>query len=70
MPLLTYTFGYLLDGETVHAAKHEFADDLDALDAAEQLAEEFEIEVWQNNRFVARVNKGRRSLNTKDARSD
>ena len=60
MPLQTYTFDYLLDGQTVYAAKHEFADDLDALDTAEHLADEFEIEVRQSDRFVVRVNKGRR----------
>ena len=69
MPLVTYTFDYRFNGEITRTAKHEFTDDLDALDTAEQLADESEIEVRQSDRFVARVNKGRRSLNAQDARS-
>jgi hypothetical protein len=42
VPLLTYTFDYRFNGEIIYAAKHEFTDDLDALDTAEQLAEESE----------------------------
>ena len=69
MPLLTYTFAYRLNGETIYTAKHEFTDDLEALEAAEQLAKEFEIEIVHVDRFVARVNNGRRSPNLGDGRS-
>jgi hypothetical protein len=69
MPLLIYTFHYRLDGQIAYSAKHEFIDDLDALDTAEQLVAEFEIEVFSGDRFVARINKGDRALNIEDARS-
>lgn len=36
-------------------ADHECADDLDALDDAEYLANDFAVEVWDGARFVARV---------------
>jgi hypothetical protein len=68
VPLPTYTFAYRLSGETIYTAKHEFTDDLEALGTAEQLAKEFEIEIVHVDRFVARVNKVRRSLNVGDAR--
>ena len=45
MPLRTYSFDYLLNSAIVYAAKHEFADDPDALRTAEELAAECEIEV-------------------------
>ena len=67
--MLDFTFLYRLDGKTIYTAKHEFADDLDALDTAEQLAAEFEIEIWHCERFVARVFKGPRSLRVTDAHS-
>jgi hypothetical protein len=69
MPLLIYTFNYRFDGEIAYSAEHPFTDDLEALDTAEQLAAHFEIEVFNGDRFVARVNKGSRALNTQDARS-
>ena len=66
--MLVYSFSYLLDGETLYTAKHEFADDLDALDIAERLSLDFEIEIHQGERYVARVNKGRLLSNVHDAR--
>jgi hypothetical protein len=65
--MLAYQFNFLSDGKTVYAAKHEFADDLDALDSAERLAQDFEIEIYYGERFVARINKGGRALNVGDA---
>jgi hypothetical protein len=58
-----------LDGEVAYAVMHEFSDDLDALDTAHQLAQDFEIEIYQGERFVARVNKGSRPLDISDSRS-
>jgi len=57
--MTAYRFDYVLEGRIVYAALHEFADDLDALDTAEELAEDFEIEIHQGARFVARIKKGR-----------
>ena len=65
--MIAYRFEYLLDGATVYAAMHEFTDDLDALDTAEQLAEDFEIEIYQGTRFVTRIKKGRRPPDVNDA---
>ena len=65
--MIAYRFDYRLDGEIVYAAMHECADDLDALDTAEQLARDFEIEIHQGERFVARINKGRRPSDVSDS---
>jgi hypothetical protein len=67
--MIAYRFDYLLDGEIVYAAMHEFADDLDALDTAEELAEDFEIEIFEGTRFVARIRQGRRPPDVDDALS-
>jgi hypothetical protein len=44
----------------------EFADDLDALDAAQALCNEHTIEVYDANRFVARVKQGHELINVRD----
>ena len=46
-----------------------FEDDLDALEAAENLAAQCRIDVWHGERFVAQVKKGNEPLDVKDARS-
>ena len=66
---MTYTFDYRFDGKILYTAKHEFADDLEALDTAERLAETYEIEIWRDDRFVARIKAGNESLNVRDRRS-
>ena len=53
-----YRFRFSMDGELVHEADHESTNDLDALDAAHAFAAEFDVEVWDGERFVARVKKG------------
>jgi len=46
-----------------------FGDDLDALEAAENLAEHCKIDVWTGDRLVAQVKKGNEPLSVKDQRS-
>ena len=46
-----------------------FGDDLDALEAAEHLAEHCKIDVWTGDRLVAQVKKGNEPLSVKDQRS-
>ena len=46
-----------------------FEDDLDALEAAENLAEYCQIDVWAGERLVAQVKKGNEPLNAKDLHS-
>jgi len=46
-----------------------FDDDLDALEAAENLAELCRVDVWTGDRLVAQVKKGNESLNVKDEHS-
>jgi hypothetical protein len=64
-----YTFNYSLDGLLIYKTEHEFADDLDALDVAQHLAKDFEIEVVSGDRFVARVKRGDKRLDATDIRS-
>jgi hypothetical protein len=54
----SYRFRLFCNGEPSHQADHPHEDDLDALDTAEALAENFEVEVWRGQRFVARIKKG------------
>ena len=44
-----------------------FGDDLDALEAAEDLAEHCYVDVWAGERLVAQVKKGNEPLSVKDA---
>ena len=46
-----------------------FGDDLDALEAAENLAEHCKIDVWTGDRLVAQVKKGNEPLSVKDQHS-
>ena len=43
-----------------------YADDLDALDAARTLSSDFAVEVYDAERFVARVNAGDEPLGVRD----
>jgi hypothetical protein len=64
-----YTFNYRLDGRLIYRADHEFADDLDALHVAQRLSKDFEVEVVNGARFVARVKRGNRGLDVTDRQS-
>jgi hypothetical protein len=64
-----YRFNFSLDGLLIYKADHEFVDDLDALDVAQRLSKDFDIEVISGDRFVARVKRGDRALNAADLQS-
>ena len=53
--MVVYRFDFRHGGEIIRHARHQFRDDLDALDAAERLAGDFEVSIWCGNRMVARV---------------
>jgi hypothetical protein len=67
--MFSYRFDFRLDGAVLHSAEHQFDDDLDALDEAARLSEDFEIEIVSGERFVARVKKGDEPLSARDAKS-
>ena len=48
---MTYTFDYRVKDEILFTAKHEFADDLDALQMARRLGERCEIQIWRHERW-------------------
>jgi hypothetical protein len=52
--------------ELVDRLDREYADDLDALDAAQELCNEHTVEVYDANRFVARVKQGHELINVRD----
>ena len=47
----------------------EFEDDLDALAAAENVAEFFQVDVWGGEKLIAQVKKGNAPLNVTDRHS-
>jgi hypothetical protein len=65
-----YRFRFLEDGKPVSQVDHDHADDLDALAKAEILSVDSEVEVWDGDRFVARVKKGNPALNEEDRTSN
>jgi hypothetical protein len=61
-----YSFLFIRDGQSMYQTGQDHADDLDALEEAENLSGEFEVEVWRQGRLVARIKKGNAPLNTQD----
>ena len=57
------------DGEFVGAVQRQCAEDLDALNAARALCKDHLVEVYSEERFVARVKRGDEPLTVKDTRS-
>lgn len=51
------------------ARKFKCRDDLDALAECERSSDHHATEVWDGDRFVARVKQGNASLNSRDSRS-
>jgi len=63
---------YCIESDGRVAMRHDYcaSDDLSSLDRAKELCGEYEIEVWQGSRFVARVTKdGTASLTEPSAQS-
>jgi len=67
--MASYRFHFLKRGQTVGSANREFANDLDAVDKARQLSKRFEIEIWLDDKWVARVNEHDEPLNTREQMS-
>jgi hypothetical protein len=61
--MASYNFYFLECGQIVGNASREFANDLDAVDKARKLAKRFEIDVWLDDKWIARVNEATEPLN-------
>ena len=59
MALYILIFHFDDEDAAVYRSELEFDDDADALQAAENLAEHYKIDVWQGERLVAQVKQGR-----------
>ena len=57
------------DFAVITKVEHQFRDDLDALEAAQRLAEEFAVDVWSGETLVAQVKKGNEALSIEDSHS-
>jgi hypothetical protein len=55
--MASYHFRFLKSGQIVGNTRREFADDLEAVDEARKLSTRFEIEIWLEDKLVARVNE-------------
>jgi hypothetical protein len=65
-----YIFIFHTDEDiAVQRMEAPFEDDLDALEAAENLAEHCRVDVWTGERLVAQVKKGNEPLSVKDLHS-
>jgi hypothetical protein len=51
----SYSFHYISRGRIQKTEEKTFPDDLDAVEAAEKLAREGEVVIWDGHRYVARV---------------
>ena len=67
--MVLYRFFFLRDGRPINQMVRDFADDLDALDAAREFCQDHVVEVYREMEFVARVKQGDAPLNVKDSRS-
>jgi len=57
------------DGHVVSGKEVIASNDMDALDAAHIYCNDFEVELWQRKRLVARVKKGNAALDALDRSS-
>ena len=68
--MMSYSFRLFdLQGSVALSQHAAFKDDLDALDEAVRRAQAHAVEVWQNERLVARVKLGNGQLDAADTRS-
>jgi hypothetical protein len=67
--MASYRFHFLKSGQVIGNASREFANDLDAVDKARKLATRFEIEIWHEDKWVARVNEGAEPLHIREQRA-
>jgi hypothetical protein len=64
--MASYNFYFLECGQIVGNASREFANDLDAVDKARTLAKGFEIDIWLDDKWIARVNEAAEPLNIRE----
>ena len=64
--MTAYKFFFFDVLRLVRELELSYADDLDALDAARTLSSDFAVEVYDAERFVARVNFGDQPLGVRD----
>jgi hypothetical protein len=64
--MASYRFYFLKCGQIVGNASREFANDLDAVDKARKFASRFEIDIWLEDKWVARVNESAEPLNIRE----
>jgi len=57
------------DDVAIQRVEARFEDDLDALEAAEHLAEHCKIDVWCGERLVAQIKKGNQPFDVEDPHS-
>jgi hypothetical protein len=62
-----YKLFLMRDGAPVRQVERECADDLDALAAARDLCAEHAVELWQDDRLIARVKRNDEPLNVRDS---
>ena len=65
--MATYKFFLMRDGGPVNQLERECADDLGALEVARDLCAEHAVEVWREERLVARVQHKDEPPNGRDA---
>ena len=64
--MTAYKFFFFDVLRLVQELERSYADDLDALDAARTLSSDFAVEIYDAERFVARVNAGDEPLGVRD----
>jgi len=62
MPLYIFIFHFDDEDAAVYRSELEFDNDAEALDAAENLAHHYKIDVWQGEKLVAQVKHERQNL--------
>jgi hypothetical protein len=67
--MATYKLFLIRDGSPVSSLELECAGDLCALDAAHERCTDYSVEVWEDGRLVARVNRNDEPLTVLAARS-
>jgi hypothetical protein len=67
MALYIFIFHFDDEGAAVQRAELEFDNEFDALEAAENLAEHYKVDVWQGERLVAQVERDDEALKVKGA---
>src|SRR6266404_3539029 len=61
-----YQFRFFSDSSFLYETRHDFDDDLDALDAAKLFSKTCQIEIWNAGRRVARVKLNDDPLDVQD----